>query len=165
MKNEVYEEFCQRFVDHYGAEHCKDVLIAECGKFIAYAVMCERSDMTSNEFLNHLSSLQNALDIVMTALPVGSDRQQEEMIQNTLRERIHSITVRNSHETKKMGEFEDVLSTRIILAFSKAHIYTFDQLCKLTKAEVRNIRNIGDGAMEEICQKLKERGLSFCEIK
>ncbi len=165
MKNEVYKEFCQRFVDHYGAEHCKKILIAECGKFIAYAAMCERNNMTSSEFLEHLAGLQNALDIVMTLLPSGCTKQQEEMTQNILRERLHSITVRNSDETKKMGEFEDVFSTRIILAFSKARIYTFEQLCKLTKAEVRNIRNIGEGAMEEICQKLKERGLSFCEIK
>lgn len=165
MENEVYEEFCQRYVDKFGSEHCKEMLIAECGKFIAHAAMCDRRDMTSGEFMERLAGLQNAIDIVMTALPVGSSRQQEEIIQNVLRERMHIITVRNSDETKKIGEFEDVFSTRIIIALSKAHIYTFEQLCRLTQDEVRKIRNIGDGAMEEICQEVKKRGLSFCEIK
>lgn len=82
MKNEVYDEFCQRYVDYYGAEHCKEILISECGKFIAYAAMCDRSDMTTSEFLECLASLQNAMDIVMTALPIGSDKLQEEMTQN-----------------------------------------------------------------------------------
>lgn len=62
----------------------------------------------------------------------------------------------NEEDSEKIYELE--LSVRAYNALKRVGINTIDDLCKLTEAELRKIKNLGKVSAEEVITALTEKG-------
>jgi len=69
-------------------------------------------------------------------------------------------------EERKIITLEDLgLSTRAYNALRMAGIHTLDELLSKTEQELMNIKNFGQKSLQELKEKLKEKGYSLLSLK
>ena len=72
------------------------------------------------------------------------------------------MTMDDSHEKiLGMGIDELELSVRSYNCLKREGINTVEELCKMSSEDMMHVRNLGQKALEEILQKLKDMGLGL----
>ena len=159
-----YDECCDRYLELYGRDKVKALLIKECQRISVRSDEIKKCGRQSREFIQCLASLQNVVDLVLLTCSEDTKQVVNEFKYERILERLQAAESDSPDSINEKSDFSGVLNPRIVKILSVNRIYTYKQLRSYTKDELKKLRNIGDKAIGEIEAELRKRDMGFRKI-